>query len=102
MNVADLEQQLSQFWRQASTDDQAVMRACTHNLIVACEDVSGVADATHSVALLSEEFPGRVLMVVTTAGETGGGAEALRGLLWFNRRCQKQTCCRSDSDFVGV
>jgi glucose-6-phosphate dehydrogenase assembly protein OpcA len=98
VNVADLEQQLSQFWREASTDDRAVMRACTHNLIVACEDDAAVVDATRTVALLSEEFPGRVLLVVTTAEETEGGAESSDLEAFVSTHCHRgasgnRVCC---------
>src|SRR5262245_39463572 len=72
------------------------MRACTHNLIVACEDVAGVADATRTVALLSEAFPGRVLLVVTTTGE--GGAETRDLDAFVSTHCHRaaagsRVCC---------
>lgn len=79
-DVADIDKQLTRFWREASTDDRAVVRACTHNLIVVCEDDDDLADATHSIALLSEQHPGRALVVSTVdpepEGETSPGLDA--------------------------
>jgi len=97
VDVADLERQLAQFWREASTDSQAVMRACTHNLIVACQDDDGVADATRTVARLSEQFPGRML-VVSVAEEAQGGAERSDLDAFVSTHCHRgaagsRVCC---------
>ena len=77
-DVADIEKQLTRFWREASTDDRAVVRACTHNLIVACEDDDDLADATNSIARLTEQHPGRALVVSTVDPE--GKSETSPGL----------------------
>ena len=70
-DVADIETQLANFWRQASSDDQAVVRASTHNLIVVCETGDDVARATEAVAVLSEQHPGRVIVVCTEPAGDG-------------------------------
>jgi glucose-6-phosphate dehydrogenase assembly protein OpcA len=71
-DVADIEKQLTRFWREASTDDRAVVRACTHNLIVVCEGDDDLADATNAIAQVMEQHPGRALVVSAAGSERGG------------------------------
>jgi glucose-6-phosphate dehydrogenase assembly protein OpcA len=79
-DVADIEKELTRFWRESSTDERAVVRACTHNLIVVCEDDDDLAAATNSVAELMEQHPGRALVVSTVdpeqEGDSGPGLDA--------------------------
>ncbi len=61
---ADIERQLAEFWRKASTDEQAVMRACSMNLVVVCTaDAGDVARATACVARIAETIPGRSIVI---------------------------------------
>ncbi len=70
-----VESQLAELWRLASTDEQAVIRACKMNLVVVCGDGdSEVYDATRLVARISESEPGRAL-VIAPKESTGAGLE---------------------------
>ena len=56
--AALVERQLAEFWRTASTDDQAVMRACSMNLVAVCTDEPGdIARATDDMARVAEAVP---------------------------------------------
>ena len=76
-DLADLEKQLAEFWRQASSEDEAVTRACTLNLIVACREKRDLAGTAKTIALLSEQHPGRTLMVSVDAVAEGESDERL-------------------------
>jgi len=66
---ADVERQLAEFWREASTDEQAVMRACAMNLVVICSDeTDDLRRATELVAAIAPTAPCRAL-VVASPGE---------------------------------
>lgn len=70
----DVERQLAEFWRGASTDEQAVMRACAMNLAVVCaDDEDDLRRATELVAGIAAMAPGRSLVV----GPPGGDAADL-------------------------
>jgi glucose-6-phosphate dehydrogenase assembly protein OpcA len=71
-DVGAIENQLAEFWREAAADDQAVLRARMLNVVVACEDPSAVNDVSQTVARLSEDLPGRALVVTTTPAVEGG------------------------------
>ena len=61
---ADVEKQLAEFWRGASTDEQAVMRACAMNLVVVCaNEADDLRRATELVAGIAATAPGRALVV---------------------------------------
>jgi len=77
-DVGAIENQLAEFWREAATDDQAVLRARMLNVVVACEDPSAVNDVSRTVARLSENLPGRAL-VVTVAPAAAGGEDRIEG-----------------------
>jgi glucose-6-phosphate dehydrogenase assembly protein OpcA len=60
----DVERQLAEFWRKASTDEQAVMRACSMNLVVVCgEDERDLTRTTELIAKIARTAPGRALVV---------------------------------------
>ncbi len=68
-----VESQLAELWRLASTDDQAVIRACKMNLVVVCGDGDDdVHDATRLVARISETEPGRALVIAPKESAEGG------------------------------
>ena len=71
-DVGAIENQLAEFWREAAADDQAVLRARTLNVVVACEDPSALNDVSRTVARLSEDLPGRALVVTTAPTPEGG------------------------------
>lgn len=61
---ADVEKQLAEFWREASTDEQAVMRACAMNLVVICADEpDDLRRSTELVAAIAATAPCRALVV---------------------------------------
>jgi len=60
----DVEQQLAELWRAASTDEQPVLRACSMNLVVVCDDGEReLAATTELVGRIAETVPGRALVV---------------------------------------
>jgi glucose-6-phosphate dehydrogenase assembly protein OpcA len=66
---ADVERQLAEFWRGASTDEQVVMRACSMNLVVVCDDdPDDLRRATGLIARIAENVPGRALVVAPPGG----------------------------------
>ncbi len=72
-DLGSVESQLAELWRMASTDDQAVIRACKMNLVVVCGDGDGdVHDATQMVARISETEPGRALVIAPKESTVGG------------------------------
>jgi glucose-6-phosphate dehydrogenase assembly protein OpcA len=67
---ADVERQLSEFWRDASTQEQAVTRACSMNLVVVCnEEAEDLRRATELIASIAETVPGRALVVGPPGGD---------------------------------
>jgi hypothetical protein len=73
---ADVEKQLAEFWRTASTDEQAVMRACSMNLVVVCGDAEGEpARTTELIARIAETAPGRALVVSPARASASEGLE---------------------------
>jgi glucose-6-phosphate dehydrogenase assembly protein OpcA len=81
---ADVERQLAEFWREASTDEQAVMRACAMNLVVVCADeADDLRRATELVAGIAAMAPGRALVV----GPPGGDAAELN--VYVSAHCHR-------------
>jgi glucose-6-phosphate dehydrogenase assembly protein OpcA len=67
---AAVEKQLAEFWRSASTETQAVMRACSMNLVVVCDDEPGELErTTELIASIAETVPGRALVVAPPGGD---------------------------------
>jgi glucose-6-phosphate dehydrogenase assembly protein OpcA len=75
-DVAGVERQLAEFWRQAGSEEHAVVRVCSLNLVVACTDEQDAREATRIVAALSENHPGRVLVVTSAEEEDGPAMQA--------------------------
>jgi glucose-6-phosphate dehydrogenase assembly protein OpcA len=70
MDPGRVEREFTELWRKAAIQDQAVVRACTLNLVVVCSDAADAQRASISVVRLSEAHPGRVLMIAPL-GEAG-------------------------------
>jgi len=82
----DVEAQLSELWRDASSGTDPVTRACTLNLVVACADGSSdLQAATSLVARISETEPGRALVVAFP--ENGDAEEGLR--VYVSAHCHR-------------
>ena len=73
-DIGAIEKELAEFWREASSDEQAVLRATMLNLVVACEDSVSLADASKTIAQLSAHLPGRALLIATEPAANGGDA----------------------------
>jgi glucose-6-phosphate dehydrogenase assembly protein OpcA len=76
VDVESVERQLREMWRAASSEEHPVVRASMLNLVVACDTAEDARDATRTVALLSENHPGRAL-VVSGAREGAPAGEPL-------------------------
>lgn len=92
MDVGRIDRELAEVWRQSADGEQPVVRACTHNLIVACQDREDAAEASNAVAALSESHPGRAIVLVPgNAGSSGLDA-------WVSTHCHRgaagaRVCC---------
>ncbi len=65
--LAGIERELAALWRSQSAGDDAVVRACEHNLIVVCaEGGAEVAGASAVVARTVASAPGRAILLVPT------------------------------------
>ncbi len=76
-DLARVERDLADLWRQAAEEDHAVVRACMLNLVIFTEPGEATDDATREVARFSEQYPARALLVSRSreaaAGEDGAG-----------------------------
>lgn len=90
MDVARVEQELSAMWRKAEDGNEAAVRACELNLIVACTGPEDAIEATETVARLSERHPGRVLLV--TPGY-GGDLDAFVSTHCHLGADRRRVCC---------
>ncbi len=62
-DIESVERQLAEMWRAASSEEHPVVRASMHTLVVACDTPEDAREATQTVALLSENHPGRAIVV---------------------------------------
>jgi len=70
---AEVERQLARFWREASTDEQPVTRACSMNLVAICADrEDDLRRTTELIASIAETVPGRALVVAPPAADAAG------------------------------
>ena len=75
-NVARVERELAELWRQAATDEQPVMRACELNLVVACGDgPEDALEATRMIDGISETTPCRAIVISPRAHGDDPGLE---------------------------
>jgi glucose-6-phosphate dehydrogenase assembly protein OpcA len=95
-----VERQMAEFWRKASTDEKAVMRACSMNLVTVCTDeAEDVERVTGQMARVAETVPGRALVV--------GSAGAPEGLdVYVSAHCHRgpggaQVCSEQVTLTVG-
>ena len=75
-DVESVERKLAEMWRAASSEEQPVVRASMHTLVVACDTAEDAREATQAVALLSENHPGRAV-VLSGLRETARPVEPL-------------------------
>jgi len=69
-DVAKVEAQLSELWRETAKNGDPVSRACTLNLVVVCSDGrEDLQAATNLVARVAETEPGRALVVSFPEGD---------------------------------
>ena len=68
MDVTWVERELASYWRKKTDGADAVIRACSINLIVACTRPEDVLEATAIVVKLSEIHPARALIVTPGYG----------------------------------
>lgn len=89
-DVASVDARLAECWRQAASESEAVMRACTLNLVVACPDRADVAEATRVLAGVSEQHPGRAVVLSSeSAGPAAGGPTGLEAFV--STHCHRTT-----------
>jgi len=67
--VSDVERELAGLWRDESSEEGAVVRACAHNLVVVAD--GGAEEVAAIVARVSESAPGRALVVAPTGADGG-------------------------------
>jgi glucose-6-phosphate dehydrogenase assembly protein OpcA len=68
-DVAHVEAELSELWRDVSSESDPVTRACTLNLVVVCDDgTDDLKSATSLVARIAETEPGRAIVVAFPEG----------------------------------
>jgi glucose-6-phosphate dehydrogenase assembly protein OpcA len=90
--VAEVDRRLAELWREASTGDRAVVRACMMNLVVCCEQARDLAKATLMVGRLSDTLPARALVVVPAEGSAGNDLEVYVSTHCHPRPDGKQVC----------
>ncbi|MDX1388550.1 MAG: glucose-6-phosphate dehydrogenase assembly protein OpcA [Acidobacteriota bacterium] len=84
-DIGAIEKELAEFWRGAFSDEQPVLRASMVNLVVACEDSASVAEASTTIARLSEHLPGRAIVI---SAEPAGGDEGKLDA-WVSTHCHR-------------
>jgi glucose-6-phosphate dehydrogenase assembly protein OpcA len=76
VDLESVERQLREMWRAASSEERPVVRASMLTIVVACDTAEDAREATRTVALVSENHPGRAL-VVSGAREGAPAGEPL-------------------------
>ena len=83
MDVAGIERELTAMWRASAEGGDAVVRACTHNLVVACGSQEQVKEVSADVARVSASHPGRAIVIVR-------GGPGVSGLdAWVSAHCTR-------------
>jgi len=98
MDVGLVEKELADTWRQSSTAEHPVLRACMLNLVVVTSGHDDVAEATKTIAELSEHRPGRAI-VIDTSGE-GDEIEAYVSA-HSHRQPEGEQVCTEQINLVG-
>jgi len=101
-SVGDVEAQLSELWREASSADRAVMRACMMNLVILCEEGVEPGETSKEVARLSEQLPGRMLVVFTDEAVEGDVLEVYVGAHCHRQRDGKQVCSEQVQELIQL
>jgi len=88
-DVARVEAQLAELWRDTSGDGDPVTRACTLNLVVVCSDgAEDLQAATKLVARVAETEPGRALVISFPEGdERENGADGME--VYVSAHCHR-------------
>jgi glucose-6-phosphate dehydrogenase assembly protein OpcA len=82
---ADVDRQLAELWREAATNGQPVVRACSLNLVVVCADETGdLQRATALVGRIAETVPGRALVVGPPRAVAGEPLD-----VWVSAHCHQ-------------
>lgn len=68
--IAQIRKELSEMWAEQAKNDQAVLRAATHNLVVYVSDQATAEQTTQRVIELTAQRPGRVIVLDVEPGET--------------------------------
>jgi hypothetical protein len=85
MDVAGIERELAEIWAEASAGEDAVVRACMLNLVVACRDGGlDLLEATRLVAGISENEPNRALVLAPHGPRLPNGLDA-----YFSPHCHR-------------
>ena len=98
MDVGLVEKELAETWRRSSTAEHPLLRACMLNLVVVASGPDDVAEATKTIAELSEHQPGRAI-VIDTSGE-GDDIEAYVAA-HCHRRPDGEQVCTEQINLVG-
>src|SRR5512133_3600659 len=98
VSLADLEQELTQLWKEAESGHgdsfRPVTRACTMNLIVVTEDETGSDAVAAMVGDVTLEHPARIFLVVLDRKAQESSLN-----VWISARCaipepgREQVCC---------
>lgn len=76
VDVTTIERELASLWRQASSDDRAVTRACSWNLLVHVAEGEEVDSARALVDKVVLPVPSRAIVMVPRPKDTGKEVEA--------------------------
>ncbi len=70
VDVAAIDRELRQLWKQGPPGSETLTRACMSNLVIYCADQAEAEDVPRDIAEIVERHPSRVLLLV---GESGPG-----------------------------
>ena len=97
VDIAGIERELAELWKSAAPsgpESSPVLRACSLNLVVVCDQSSQLEEIAGMVGDLTAEHPGRVFLVQTDPRSLSPLLET-----WISARCalplpgEKQICC---------
>lgn len=83
VDVSTLEKELANLWRQGSTQDSPVLRACMWNLLVYTTHVEDVAPSRDVLSLLVQARPARVILMAP------GDDDAPELSAWASAHCHR-------------
>jgi glucose-6-phosphate dehydrogenase assembly protein OpcA len=90
VNIGEIRRELRNLWASEAMNDEAVIRASTHNLIVFVADHAAAEETTRRIVELTAERPGRVILIDVEPGDDN------RVEAWVTTYCRtfgkKQIC----------